>query len=102
MIEIPSLRPESRYGIPLADQMLVDGDYGVMAEAIASVAPPGRIIFFLEGGYDLEAIEASTSIALRATAGLPFAAGEPVESPHRSHQILDLVRSKVTHDRGLG
>jgi acetoin utilization deacetylase AcuC-like enzyme len=80
---------------PLADQMLVTADYGRMAAAVASVAPSARTIFFLEGGYDLAAIQAATSVALRATAGLPYEDEAPIESPHRSHQILDLVATKV-------
>jgi acetoin utilization deacetylase AcuC-like enzyme len=86
---------------PLADQMLVNADYGRMAAAVASVAPERRTVFFLEGGYDLAAIEAATAEALRATAGLSFGDEEPVVSPVRSHQILDLVASKVASDWGL-
>jgi acetoin utilization deacetylase AcuC-like enzyme len=86
---------------PLADQMLVNADYGRMAAAVAAVAPASRTIFFLEGGYDLAAIEASTAAALQGTAGDPFESGEPVESPVRSHQILDLVIAKVASDWGL-
>ena len=86
---------------PLADQMLVTADYGKMAAAVASAAPAARTIFFLEGGYDLAAIEASTAAALRGTAGLPFDDEPPVESPRRSHQILELVVGKVASDWGL-
>ncbi|MBU1493189.1 MAG: histone deacetylase [Actinomycetota bacterium] len=86
---------------PLADQMLVDADYGRMAAALASVAPAGRTIFFLEGGYDLQAIEAASAAVLRGTAGLPFGDEPPEESPHRSHQILELVAGKVAADWGL-
>ena len=86
---------------PLADQMLVNADYGRMAAAVAAVAPERRTVFFLEGGYDLAAIEAATAEALRATAGLPFGDEEPVVSPVRSHQILDLVAAKVASDWGL-
>ena len=86
---------------PLADQMLVTADYGRMAAAVASVAPAARTIFFLEGGYDLAAIESATAAALQGTAGLPYVEEAPVESPHRSQQILDLVASKVASDWGL-
>ena len=86
---------------PLADQMLVNADYGRMAAALAEVAPASRTIFFLEGGYDLAAIQAATSAALQGTAGLPFEEGEPVASPVRSHRILELVASKVASDWGL-
>jgi acetoin utilization deacetylase AcuC-like enzyme len=86
---------------PLADLMLVDADYGRMAAAVAGVAPTGRTLFFLEGGYDLAAIEASTAAVLQGTVGHPFEDQAPVESPQRSHQVLGLVASKVAADWGL-
>jgi acetoin utilization deacetylase AcuC-like enzyme len=86
---------------PLADQCLVSADYGRMAEAVASVAPRGRTIFFLEGGYDLAAIETSVAAVLRGTAGLPFGDEAALDSPRRSHQILELVEGKVSAEWGL-
>ncbi|MCJ7726693.1 MAG: histone deacetylase [Acidimicrobiia bacterium] len=86
---------------PLADQVLVTADYGRMAAAVASVAPAARTIFFLEGGYNLEAIQASTAAILRGTAGLPVEDEPPVESPRRSHQILEMVAGKVAREWGL-
>ncbi|MCB2223417.1 MAG: histone deacetylase [Actinobacteria bacterium] len=86
---------------PLADQMLVSADYGRMAAAVASVAPASRTVFFLEGGYDLAAIEASSAAALQGTAGLPYTDEEPLRSPVRSHQILRLMAAKVARDWGL-
>jgi acetoin utilization deacetylase AcuC-like enzyme len=83
---------------PLAHQMLVTPDYGRMAAAVAAVAPPGRLMFFLEGGYDLDVIEAGAAETLRGAAGLPFGDQLPTVSPRRSHQILDLVAGKVASD----
>lgn len=86
---------------PLADQMLVTADYGRMAAGVASVAPGSRTVFFLEGGYNLEAIQASTTAVLRGTAGLPFGDEPSVESPRRAHQILEMVVGKVAEAWGL-
>jgi acetoin utilization deacetylase AcuC-like enzyme len=83
---------------PLAHQQLVTPDYARMAEAVASVAPPGRIIFFLEGGYDLDIIEAGSAETMRGLAGLPYGDQPAVASPRRSKQILDLVAGKVSSD----
>jgi acetoin utilization deacetylase AcuC-like enzyme len=44
---------------PLAGIALVADDYRAMASAVVGEAPPSRTVLFLEGGYDLEAIEAS-------------------------------------------
>lgn len=55
---------------PLAGIALVEDDYRVMAGAVVAAAPPGRTILFLEGGYDLAAIEASARETIRGvTAG---------------------------------
>ena len=83
---------------PLAHQQLVTPDYARLAEAVASVSPPGRLIFFLEGGYDLGVIEAGAAETMRGLAGLPFGDQAPLASPRRSHQILDLVAGKVKGD----
>ena len=34
------------------------------------MVPPGRVVAFLEGGYDLQALAASTAAALGALAGV--------------------------------
>jgi acetoin utilization deacetylase AcuC-like enzyme len=63
---------------PLADLGLSSGDYARLAAIVRGFAPePGRLAFFLEGGYDLEAIRASVAATLGALTG----AGQPVEAP---------------------
>ena len=61
---------------PLADIRLVDDDFAMMASALAPLVPPGRTVFCLEGGYDLDAIRSSVSATLRGHAdpspGLQF------------------------------
>ena len=47
----------------LADLRLHEADYGRMARRIAEVIGPGRLLFFLEGGYDLEAITGSVLVS---------------------------------------
>jgi acetoin utilization deacetylase AcuC-like enzyme len=46
---------------PLAGLELVSGDYGDMARQLASIVAPGRSVVFLEGGYDLDALEAAAA-----------------------------------------
>ena len=50
---------------PLADLNLIAGDYSLLASALAALAPPGRIIFYLEGGYNLDALTASVAATLQ-------------------------------------
>jgi acetoin utilization deacetylase AcuC-like enzyme len=63
---------------PLADLALSSGDFAELAAVVAGYAPqPGRLVLFLEGGYDLAALRASTSATLGALVGAPIT----VESP---------------------
>ncbi len=63
---------------PLADLDLSAGDFAALARAAGEMAPrPGRVVLFLEGGYDLGALRASVG----ATLGALLGAGEPEERP---------------------
>jgi acetoin utilization deacetylase AcuC-like enzyme len=54
---------------PLAGMNLESDDYAVMTHVVNDVVGPARTIYFLEGGYDLAALEASTAATLRGHAG---------------------------------
>jgi acetoin utilization deacetylase AcuC-like enzyme len=63
---------------PLADLGLSSGDYARLAATVRTFAPaPGRLAFFLEGGYDLDAIRMSVA----ATLGALTDAGDAAEPP---------------------
>jgi acetoin utilization deacetylase AcuC-like enzyme len=63
---------------PLAQHALTAGDYAELATAVDSFAPrPGRLVLFLEGGYDLDALRDSVS----ATVGRLLDTREPAEPP---------------------
>jgi acetoin utilization deacetylase AcuC-like enzyme len=65
---------------PLADLAWSAGDFALLARRVQDLAPsPGRLVLFLEGGYDLDALERSTSSTLAALAG-DAAAPEPPTS----------------------
>lgn len=52
---------------PLADLMLTTGDYDALTKRVRTLAPaPGRLMFFLEGGYDLGALTRSVAAATSA------------------------------------
>jgi acetoin utilization deacetylase AcuC-like enzyme len=67
----------------LAGLSLESADYGWMSARLASIHPPGRTIFTLEGGYDLTALRESTRFALAGIAG----ATVPVVSHRRSPEL---------------
>ena len=55
---------------PLAEIDLVEEDYGWMAGALNALIPKQRTVFFLEGGYNLDALSGSISSTLDGHAGL--------------------------------
>jgi acetoin utilization deacetylase AcuC-like enzyme len=57
---------------PLAGLALSSGDFAALARMVAGYAPrPGRLVLFLEGGYDLAALQESVAATLGALAGVP-------------------------------
>jgi acetoin utilization deacetylase AcuC-like enzyme len=54
---------------PLTDLNLSSGDFADLTRLTLQLAPPGRRIAFLEGGYDLDALSTSTSACVAALAG---------------------------------
>jgi acetoin utilization deacetylase AcuC-like enzyme len=55
---------------PLADMALEADDFALLTERVTKWAPePGRLVLFLEGGYDLDAVEASTAAVLKTLTG---------------------------------
>ena len=65
---------------PLADLQWSAGDYGLLATRVAAFAPvAGRVVAFLEGGYDLDALRASVAASVAAWAGESCATEPPTE-----------------------
>jgi acetoin utilization deacetylase AcuC-like enzyme len=54
---------------PLTNLELTSGDYADVTADLLALAPTGRRLLFLEGGYDLEALRDSTAAVLVALAG---------------------------------
>jgi acetoin utilization deacetylase AcuC-like enzyme len=54
---------------PITDLALSAGDYALLTERLLELAPRGRRLAVLEGGYDLDALRSSTSATLAALAG---------------------------------
>jgi len=55
---------------PLADLAWSSGDFALLAGRVQAVAPPGRLIGVLEGGYDLDALGHSVAATVAALAGV--------------------------------
>jgi len=87
---------------PLAELRLLPSDYAYMAARLTAFVGEGRTIYFLEGGYDLAALEASVADTLRGAAGVPV----PEEalrssSPVLAHEVVDLVARSVRGTWGI-
>ncbi len=57
---------------PLTDLGLSAGDFADLTTAVVGLAPPGRRLAFLEGGYDLTALAESTAACLAALGGAAY------------------------------
>ena len=62
---------------PLTDMGLTAGDYPPLVRRAVELVPPGRTVAMLEGGYDLDALTASTGAVLGALAGVDTAVERP-------------------------
>jgi acetoin utilization deacetylase AcuC-like enzyme len=77
---------------PLADLWWTAGDYGLLTSRVAEFAPePGRLVAFLEGGYDLDALRASVRATVAALAGDQRAPEAP-SSGGPGREVLDRTR----------
>ena len=87
---------------PLADLALSSGDFAELARTVAGYAPsPGRVVTFLEGGYDLDALRSSVAATLGALADAPEPAGS--EQPTSGGPGVEQVdRAVVERARALG
>ena len=64
---------------PLTGLGLSAGDYGALTTRMIQLAPhPGRVVVFLEGGYDLDALRDGAAATVTALVGETIA---PVEAP---------------------
>jgi acetoin utilization deacetylase AcuC-like enzyme len=75
---------------PLTGLGLSAGDYGALATRMAQLATrPGRVIVFLEGGYDLGALRDGTASTVTALAGETVAPVEPPTSGGPGREVVD-------------
>lgn len=79
----------------LASFFLESPDYGWMTSRLASIHPPGRAIFALEGGYDLTALRESARQALLGLEGASATAGSHRRSPDRAVSALSAAAEAI-------
>jgi acetoin utilization deacetylase AcuC-like enzyme len=81
---------------PLAELSLSAGDFGLLARDVAAWAPAdGRMVLFLEGGYDLDALHASVAATLEELSGLGSAsAGAEGPTAGVGLEVVERVRQR--------
>lgn len=75
---------------PLTDLGLSAGDYFDLTARILGLVPAGRRIVFLEGGYDLDAVAASSAATVSALSGIDHRP-EPVTSDGPGAEVLAAI-----------
>jgi acetoin utilization deacetylase AcuC-like enzyme len=75
---------------PLADLAWSAGDYALLARRIAAFASSGRLVAFLEGGYDLDALRQSVAATTSVMVGAEVDT-EPATSGGPGRATVDLV-----------
>jgi len=84
---------------PITDLGLSAGDYADLTAALLALAPPGRRVVFLEGGYDLDALASSSAACVSALLGERLVSELPTSGgPGRdSVTAAALVREELAH-----
>lgn len=75
---------------PLSEMGLTSGDFAILTARLLELVPPGRTIAFLEGGYDLDALEMSVDATIAALVGVQHHPEPP--SPQHDFDPGDLIR----------
>ncbi len=79
---------------PLTNMSLTSGDFADLTRRTVALAPPARCIAFLEGGYDLTALELSVRACIDALGGV-FTRPEPMSSPQVADELAGTIVSEV-------
>jgi acetoin utilization deacetylase AcuC-like enzyme len=70
---------------PIGGMQVTPSGYRLMVDALVRAVPAAPLGMLLEGGYDLDALEASLVASLEALAGVTLGAAEPLPAPHPTH-----------------
>jgi acetoin utilization deacetylase AcuC-like enzyme len=82
---------------PITDLGLSAGDFADLTAALLPIAPPGRRLVFLEGGYDLDALASSAAACVAAMLGQRLVP-EPPTSGGPGREVIaaaSLVRAEL-------
>jgi acetoin utilization deacetylase AcuC-like enzyme len=81
---------------PLADLCWSAGDYAELTARVLDLAPRGTpVVAYLEGGYDLDALRASTAATVAGLAGRRFAPEAPTRGGPGLESLAGLARIRA-------
>ena len=78
---------------PITDMGLTAGDYGLLTSRILEIAPAGRRVIFLEGGYDLTALTESAAAVMATIVGQSF----DTERPTNGGPGAEIIDEAIKH-----
>ena len=81
---------------PITGLGLSAGDYGPMTARLARLVPTGRVIAFLEGGYDLGALATSAAACVGALAGVELVPEPPTSGGPGGEAV---TAARLVHER---
>jgi acetoin utilization deacetylase AcuC-like enzyme len=84
---------------PLTGLALSSTDYADLTERLVHLVPPGRRILFLEGGYDLDSLAASTGAALAAVLDVSFRPDAESSGGPGHDVVREVARLHLDDDR---
>jgi len=79
---------------PLTGLNLTAGDFADLTDRLVRMVPAGRLVAFLEGGYDLQALALSAGAFVAGLAGLTFRP-EPASSGGPGRAVVDAARRQA-------
>jgi acetoin utilization deacetylase AcuC-like enzyme len=84
---------------PLTGLRLSAGDFADIARRVAAFAPqPGRLVLFLEGGYDLDALTTSVGASLAAILDVPYRPEESTSGGPGAQVVTAALEQKARLD----
>ncbi len=87
---------------PLGGLRLESSDYRAMAGALADIVPANRIVAFLEGGYDLDALASSSAATVEGVLGDEGPQEWPSAIEGSADRVVDLIVERVGRYWDLG
>jgi acetoin utilization deacetylase AcuC-like enzyme len=78
---------------PITDMGLTAGDYALLTSRILEIAPAGRRVVFLEGGYDLTALTESAAAVMATIVGQSF----DTERPTNGGPGVEIIDKAIDH-----